>query len=90
MESAVSIPFRHGFVTHLSLLPQQWSDSSQELSAKLQSIAETGKLAVVYKEHYDPNTPFPRHPAGGRRCDAVLRRIRCNLSAFLGISGFLG
>ena len=47
MESAVSIPFRHGFVTHLSPISQQWSDSSQELSAKLQSTAETGNIAVV-------------------------------------------
>ncbi len=52
--------------THLSLIPQQWSHSSQESSAKLQSIAETGNLAVVYKEHYDPNTHFSRHLAGSK------------------------
>jgi len=42
MESDVSIPFRHESVTNLSPIPQEWSHSSQELSAKLQSIAETG------------------------------------------------
>ncbi len=48
MESDISIPFRQGFVTKLSFITQEWSHSCQELSAKLQSIAETGNLAVVY------------------------------------------
>jgi len=52
MESDVYIPFRHGFVTNLSPIPQEWSHSSQESSAKLQSIAETGKLAVYTVESY--------------------------------------
>ncbi len=42
MKSDISIPFRHGFVTNLSLITQEWPHSSQELSATLQSIAETG------------------------------------------------
>ena len=46
MESGVSIPFRHGFVTSLSLITQEWSHTSQESSAKLQSIAETGNPSV--------------------------------------------
>ena len=50
MESGLLIPFRQELVTNLSLLPQQWSDSSQESPAKLQSIAETGNPSVVYKE----------------------------------------
>ena len=49
MKSDLSIPFRHGFVTNLSPIPQEWSHSSQESSAKLQSIAETGNRAVVYE-----------------------------------------
>ncbi len=41
-----------------------------ELSAKFQSNAGTGTLAVVYKEHYDPNTRFSRHLAGSKPCAA--------------------
>ena len=49
MESGLLIPFIQELVTKLSLLPQQWSHSSQESSAKLQSIAETGNPSVVYQ-----------------------------------------
>ncbi len=49
MESGLLLPFIQELVTKLSLLPQQWSHSSQESSAKLQSIAETGKPVFVKK-----------------------------------------
>ncbi len=49
MKSVVLIPFRHESVTNLSLIAQELSHSCQELSAKLQSIAETGNPAVVYE-----------------------------------------
>jgi len=54
--------------THLSLIPQQWSHSAQESSAKLQSIAETGNQHSVIKKHYDSNTHFLRHLSGGIPC----------------------
>ncbi len=36
-------------MANLGLIPQEWSHISQESSAKLQSIAETGNPAVVYE-----------------------------------------
>ena len=52
--------------TLLSRIPQEWSHSSQELSAKLQSLAETATSQSFIKKHYDSNTRFLRHPAGSK------------------------
>jgi len=86
MECVVSIPFRHGLVTNLNLIPQAWSHSSQELSVnqkvfgKAQSIAETGNPSVVYKLRlYDPKTSFLRHPTGSKRSAVDLCHTLCNL-----------
>ena len=79
MESYVSIPFRHGFVTNLSLIAQELSHNCQESSAKLQRIAETGNQQSYIKlGFYVPKTRSLRRGGGRKPCATGPRRTLCN------------
>ncbi len=82
MESDISVPFRHEFVTNLSLIAQELSHSSQESSAKLQSIAETGNQlsCINWASMVQKLASFV----------ILLVANLVLLAAFLVISGFLG